>query len=123
MVPSTSSPAAILTKALVSSGELLGLTREQVASILHLGPESVDQFAREEVALKENSTEWQRALMLVDVYRLLSGLVGGDERHVQSWMRSSNDAFLAAPTDLILRPDGLSKILEYLRQHSDGAFG
>jgi len=83
----------------------------------------VDQFARGEIALKEGSIEWQRALMLVDVYRLLLGLVGSDKRHVQSWMRSSNAAFLAAPTDLILRPDGLSQVLEYLRQHSDGAFG
>jgi hypothetical protein len=110
-------------KALIRSEELLGLTREQVASILHLSSDSLDLYASGEVALSEGSTEWQCALTLVDLYGRLSGLLRGDERQIQLWMRSFNAAFLATPIDLILRPEGLSQVLEYLRQASDSALG
>ncbi len=122
MAQTIPSAASTVTKALVRSGDLLGLRRAEVASLLNLNSESLDQLVRGEVALTEGTTQWQRALMLIDVCRLLSGLVGEDGRHIQLWMCRFNDGLLAAPKSLIFRPNGIAQLVEYLRQHSEGAF-
>lgn len=60
----------------------------------------------------------QRALKLIKIYGALFSLNGGDKDAVQMWMRTANRGLGGTPAQLILTPDGLERVLEYLQRVS-----
>lgn len=115
-VPATA-PGAVLTKATLRAGALLGLNNAAVARVVGLSESQVSRMAKGERALEIGTKPAELAALLVRLYRSLDALVGNSEPHRLRWMASFNRAFNQSPKEAIQRVDGLVRVVNYL----DGA--
>jgi len=106
--------AAVLTKALLRAGELLGLPASALARVLGVSEASISRLASGSRLIAPTSKEGELALLLVRVYRSLDALVGSDDTLRRAWMRSPNQALNGTPADLIRRAEGLVAVVSYL---------
>jgi transcriptional regulator with XRE-family HTH domain len=109
-------PAAdlVLTRAVLRSAELLGLSSAALARILGVSEASVSRLASGARTVDPQSKEGELALLLVRVYRSLDALVGSDASQRQAWLHGHNRALNGRPIDLIQRTDGLVNVVAYL---------
>jgi len=109
-------PAAdlVLTRAVLRSAELLGLSSAALARILGVSEASVSRLASGARSVDPQSKEGELALLLVRVYRSLDALVGSDAPQRQAWLHGHNRALNGRPIDLIQRTDGLVNVVAYL---------
>ena len=109
-------PAAdlVLTRAVLRSAELLGLSSAALARILGVSEASVSRLASGARTVDPQSKEGELALLLVRVYRSLDALVGSDAPQRQAWLHGHNRALNGRPIDLIQRTDGLVNVVAYL---------
>src|SRR5437660_8349532 len=109
-------PAAdlVLTRAVLRSAELLGLSSAALARILGVSEASVSRLASGARTVDPQSKEGELALLLVRVYRSLDALVGTDASQRQAWLQGHNRALNGRPIDLIQRTDGLVNVVAYL---------
>jgi len=107
-------PAAVLTKAVLRSGALLGLTNGAIAKAIGVSEAGVSRLASGQRAVDPRSKEGELALLLVRAYRSLDALVGSDEAARHAWMSSHNIALNGRPADLVVRAEGLANVVSYL---------
>lgn len=107
-------PDAVLTKALLRSSGLLGLSGTAVARVLGVSAASVSRLASGARLIDPFSKEGELALLLVRVYRSLDALVGNDAGQRTAWMAGFNRALNGRPAELILQAEGLIAVLSYL---------
>jgi antitoxin Xre/MbcA/ParS-like protein len=109
-------PAAdlVLTRAVLRSAELLGLSSAALARILGVSEASVSRLASGARTVDPQSKEGELALLLVRVYRSLDALVGSDASQRQAWLHGHNRALNGRPIDLVQRTDGLVNVVAYL---------
>ena len=110
----TPDPAAVLTKAVVRSAPLLGLSDATLAKVIGVSPATVFRCRNGTVTLNPDQKPGQLARLLVRVFRTLDALVGGNDDDRKAWMRSHVAPLNGTPARLILRPDGLVRTLAYL---------
>jgi hypothetical protein len=106
--------AAVLTKALLRSAELLGLSSAALARVLGVSEASVSRLSSGTRSVDPRSKEGELALLLVRVYRSLDSLVGTDAAQRKAWMLGHNHALNGRPVELIERAAGLVEVLAYL---------
>jgi Protein of unknown function (DUF2384) len=104
----------VLTRAVLRSAELLGLSSAALARILGVSEASVSRLASGARTVDPQSKEGELALLLVRVYRSLDALVGTDASQRQAWLHGHNRALNGRPIDLIQRTDGLVNVVAYL---------
>src|SRR5690349_3513921 len=92
--------AQVLTKALLRSAEMLGLTGARLASALGVSEASVSRLSSGARALEPGSKEAELAALLIRCFRSLDALVGGDDGQRRAWMASYNRALNGVPRDL-----------------------
>jgi hypothetical protein len=109
-----SDAAAVLTKALLRSADLLGLSSAALARVLGVSEASVSRLSSGTRSVDPHSKEGELALLLVRVYRSLDSLVGTDAAQRKAWMLGHNDALNGRPVELIERAAGLVEVLAYL---------
>ncbi|HEX7054234.1 MAG TPA: antitoxin Xre/MbcA/ParS toxin-binding domain-containing protein [Burkholderiales bacterium] len=107
-------PDAVLGKAVLRAGALLGLSSRMLARILGVSEASVSRLASGARRIDPGSKEGELALLLVRVYRSLDALVGSDAAQRKAWLESHNQALNGRPIDLLQRTDGLVQVLAYL---------
>lgn len=105
---------AVLTKALLRAGGLLGLSSGALARVLGVSEASVSRLVSGVRSIEPASKEGELALLLVRVYRSLDTLVGNDATQRKAWLESPNRALNGRPRELIERADGLVAVLAYL---------
>jgi transcriptional regulator with XRE-family HTH domain len=107
-------PDAVLTRAVLRSAELLGLSAALLARVLGVSEASVSRMAAGSRRVNPSSKEGELALLLVRAYRSLDALVGADDAQRRAWMSGHNHALGGTPIDLIQRADGLVAVVAYL---------
>lgn len=107
-------PSATLTKAVVRAASFLGLTQTALAEVLGVSGATASRLVGGSYALQPTrKREWEFALLFVRLYRSLDAIVGNDH-DAQTWLRNENRALGARPYDLMLRAEGLVRVLHYL---------
>jgi transcriptional regulator with XRE-family HTH domain len=107
-------PSPTLTKSVVRAAALLGLTQSALADVLGMSPATASRLVGGSYMLQPTrKREWEFALLFVRLYRSLDAIVG-NERDVQTWLRSENHALGQRPLDLIRSAEGLVRVLQYL---------
>jgi hypothetical protein len=101
-------PGAVLTKALLNAGKLLGLTQAELGEIIGRDRTA---FSR---GLDPASKAGELALLVVRCYRSLFALTGGDAAAMRHWMHTDNRDTGGVPAEQLRSVPGLVRVLEYL---------
>ncbi len=106
-------PADVLTRAVRSAGERLGLRNRELARILGTSEASISRL-RGGRTLDPASKEGELALLFLRLFRSLDALVGGDESKARAWLHAANEHVGGVPAERILGVEGLIDVVQYL---------
>jgi hypothetical protein len=104
----------VLTRAVLRSADLLGLSNAQLGRVLGISESSVSRLLAGDRQIDPASKEGELGLLLVRLYRSLDAMVGGDGDLRLAWLSSSNRALNGPPIDLIASTTGLVNTVAYL---------
>ncbi|MBZ9653958.1 MbcA/ParS/Xre antitoxin family protein [Phyllobacterium lublinensis] len=114
--PATTLPSktAVVSKALLRSSELLGLTAKELSTIVGLSEPSISRLKRSESGGPLTGKSYELALLFIRLYRSLDAIVGGDDTVARQWIRTDNTMLGGKPLNRIKTIDGLAHVLAYL---------
>ncbi|POO57053.1 MbcA/ParS/Xre antitoxin family protein [Agrobacterium rosae] len=104
----------VVTKAVVSAAERLGLNAARIAEILGVSAPTVSRMKRLDFILEPGSKAFELSVLLIRVFRSLDAIVGGDETVAHTWLRNHNDALADVPAEKLTTITGLLDVLAYL---------
>ncbi len=104
----------ILTSAVFEIREMLSLADEKLALALDLSVSDLAELYSGEPELRLPSKSFEAAQALLRLHDSLQALFGGCDRSARSWMSTRNLDFDARPIDLIVSPEGLCAVRDYL---------
>ncbi len=104
----------VVTKAVVSAAERLGINAARVADVLGVSAPTVSRMKRLDFVLEPGAKSFELAVLLIRVFRSLDAIVGGDEAVARAWLRNHNDALGAVPAEKLTTITGLLDVLAYL---------
>ncbi|WP_457299870.1 MbcA/ParS/Xre antitoxin family protein [Phyllobacterium sp. P5_D12] len=111
----TPSKTAVVSKALLRSAELLGLTARELSTVVGLSEPSISRLKRSESSGGPlTGKSYELALLFIRLYRSLDAIVGGDDSVARQWMRTDNTMLGGKPLNRIKTIDGLAHVLAYL---------
>jgi plasmid maintenance system antidote protein VapI len=108
-----SADGALVSKAVTRAAALLGLQQGELAEILGISPASASRLVAGTYSLAAAGKPFELALLLVRLFRSLSGAFGPDQDSIQRWMRGENLALGGTPAHLIRSATGLVNTLAY----------
>ncbi len=97
----------VLLEACLTAGERLGLNEPQILQALNWSRPHGSGDAAETVP--------DAAIDMIKLYEALYRLVGGDDGYVLRWMNSASSSLNGVPADLILQPEGLALLLNFVQ--------
>lgn len=109
----TTEQERVLAKAVMNVTTQLNLTHVQLAEILGLDPASLAQLE----ALPEldpHTETGQRAIYLVQIFKRLFAMTGGDAVWMQQFMHTRNQVSNGIPVEQMKSLDGMRNILAVL---------
>ncbi|HFQ91665.1 MAG TPA: helix-turn-helix domain-containing protein, partial [Chromatiales bacterium] len=104
----------VLTTAVLNAARIMGLRQAQLARILGVSEATVSRMKQGAWQPTEHSKTWELAALLVRLFRGLDALMASDDRALQSWLHSRNQALGDAPVNLLHRVEGLVRTVEYV---------
>jgi transcriptional regulator with XRE-family HTH domain len=105
---------AVLTRATVRAGGLLGITQADLSDIIGVSPATMSRIASGQKQLQQGSKAWQLAALFVGLFRALDAMVGSDDAAARAWIRGHNLALGGVPLELVREPAGLVRAVDYL---------
>jgi uncharacterized protein (DUF2384 family) len=111
---STAEPEKVLSNAVLKAAGILNINQAVLAKILGISPPTASRlFSGEYTLSAARKNEWDLAVLFVRVFRSLEALVGhGDS--ARQWLRGYNKALNAKPIDLLVKIEGIVRVLHYL---------
>lgn len=106
-------PGPVLTKAVLSAAERLGLRNRHLAAVLGSSEASISRLQNAR-GLDPDSKEGELALLFLRLYRSLDALVGGDDEKARAWLSEDNDHLRGVPAERIRTVEGLVDVVQYL---------
>jgi hypothetical protein len=106
-------PGPVLTRAVLSAADRLGVRNRQLAAVIGSSEASVSRLQRGR-ALAPESKEGELALLFLRLYRSLDALVGGDDAKARAWLHAGNDHLRGVPAERIRTVEGLVDVVQYL---------
>ena len=106
-------PDGVLTKAVRSAAERLGLRNRALAEVLGTSEASISRLSSGRTIAPE-SKEGELSLLFLRLFRSLDALVGGDESQARAWLEAENDHLGGVPAERIRRVEGLVDVVHYL---------
>lgn len=106
--------AEVLTKAVLSAAQILGLSQKELAAIVGVSPATLSRVAGGRKRLSPADKEGELALLFLRVFRSLDALLGGDEENCRRWLRGSHATLQGVPLELMQNIRGLVHVGEYL---------
>lgn len=106
-------PKVVLAKALLNTADQLGLKQAQVASVIGVHRSSISRL-KAKLILDSASKQGELALLLIDIYRAVYALSGGDPEWINYFMHSYNEKIRGVPIEQIQSINGLVKVLHFL---------
>lgn len=113
-----SSPES-LSHAVVEAGEMLGIQRAEVASIINFMCEGTGALFEERAVLEPNTETWRRAELFVRLYQALYDAMDGNGVQMAHWLRSENPALGGEPLVIMEDQGRLADVLELLEAMVD----
>lgn len=104
----------VVTKAVVSAADRLGLNAARMADIIGVSAPTVSRMKKFDFVLDPGSKSFELAVLLIRVFRSLDAIVGGDEAVARAWLKNHNDVLNAAPAHKLTTITGLLDVLAYL---------
>lgn len=101
--------ADVLGRSTYAAGEMLGLSRAEVGTIIGRNRSSIDRYG-----IDPQSKAGELALILIRVYRSLYALMGGDAVNMQHFMETNNRGTQGIPREQVHTVQGLMTVCEYL---------
>lgn len=108
-----SSPES-LGHAVVQAGEMLGIDRAEVASIINFMCEGTAARFEDRVVLEPNTESWRRAELFVRLYQALFDAMDGNGAQMVHWLHSENPALGGEPLVIMEDQGRLVDVLELL---------
>ena len=107
------SPGLVLSKAVLSAAERLGLRQSHLAAVLGSSEASISrlQHGRE---LNPDAKEGELGLMFLRLFRSLDSIMGGADDKSRLWMHAYNTHLAGIPAERIQRVEGLVDVVQYL---------
>lgn len=111
---STAEPGKVLSDAVLKAAGILDMNQATLANILGISrPTASRLFSGEYTLSQARKNEWDLAILFVRVFRSLDALVGhGDS--ARQWLQGYNKALNAKPIDLLVKIEGIVRVLNYL---------
>ncbi|CAN5688905.1 MbcA/ParS/Xre antitoxin family protein [soil metagenome] len=106
-------PAEVLTKAVLSAAQRLGLRSRDVAAIVGASEASISRLQRGRT-IHPDSKEGELALLFLRLYRSLDALVGGEDAQARQWLHAENEHVSGVPAERIATVQGLVDVVQYL---------
>ena len=106
--------ARVLTRAVRSVADLLGLTQRELAAVLGASEASVSRLAKGARTVPLPGKEAEIAALLVRLYRSLDTLVGGSPEKASAWFRAPNHHLGGVPAERVRSVEGLVDVVHYL---------
>ena len=106
-------PALVLTKAVRSAAERLGVRNRALAEMLGTSEASVSRLSGGRT-IDPASKEGELALLFLRLFRSLDALVGGDEAQARAWLEAENEHLGGVPAERVRRVEGLVDVVQYL---------
>ncbi len=106
--------AAVVSKAVARSAELLGLTNAMLARTIGVSEATASRLRSGTYALDPDSKPYELSLLLIRLFRGLDAVVGGDAASLRSWMVSANHALGGVPRNLVQSATGLVATVDYV---------
>jgi len=107
------SESEVLSKALLSSKEYLGLTHSELGDIIGKDRTYFTRL-RNHSLLEPNSKEGELAMYVIRIYRSLYALEGGDHESMKEWLNTENKHLHGVPKELLKKVQGLLQVVNYL---------
>lgn len=99
----------VLTQTMLRAATLFGLQRNDLALVLNIDESRLNDLVENRSALVQGSAEWSSAVMIVQLYTSLTGLLGSDSL-LAGWMHGVNSMFGKAPIVVLRENDGLARL-------------
>lgn len=107
--------AKVLTAALVKAADLLQMSQGEVGQIIGVSASTISRMKDGSARLDPASKPFQLAALFLRAWRSLDAIVGSHDEPARVWLRSPNAGMgNARPIDLLLRPEGLVRVCDYL---------
>jgi hypothetical protein len=116
----TPDPAKVLTVAALRAAAALQLGDDELARVIGVEKQKIALLRIGQELLPVESDAGQRCQLLVRMYRALERLVGRDLGKCTLWMRSRNEVAGGIPAEVIVAPDGIRRVVEYLEASVQG---
>ncbi len=104
----------VLTKALLRSADLLGISRKDLSEIVGLSEATLSRMHQGQSVVSLGSKEGEAASQLVRIYRSLDSVFGGKSDLCAKWLKASNDHLGGVPLNLTKKIQGLVHVAGYL---------
>ena len=104
----------VVTKAVVSAADRLGVNAARLADVLGVSAPTVSRMKRLDFILEPSSKPFELAILLIRIFRSLDAIVGGDDTVARAWMRNRHETLADAPLDKLTSITGLLDVLAYL---------
>ncbi|MDQ3698280.1 MAG: MbcA/ParS/Xre antitoxin family protein [Gemmatimonadota bacterium] len=109
----TLDPGSVLTQAVLSAADRLGLRNNRLAEVIGTSEASVSRLSAGR-RIDPASKQGELALLFVRLYRSLAALVGGDDSQARAWLHAENAHLGGVPAEQIRRVEGLVDVIQYL---------
>lgn len=103
----------VLSKAVLSVADRLGISAKQLAAIVGCSEAGVSRLKKGR-GIDPASKEGELALLLVRLYRSLNAIVGGNDEQSEKWLKAHNHHLDAVPCEKIDSVEGLINVIQYL---------
>ncbi|MGZ5080573.1 MAG: antitoxin Xre/MbcA/ParS toxin-binding domain-containing protein [Usitatibacter sp.] len=105
----------VVTRALIKAADLLRMSQGEIAQIIGVSGSTVSRMKDGSTQLDPGSKPYQLAALFLRAWRSLDSILGSRDEAARVWLRSPNASFAdARPVDLLLRPEGLVRVCDYL---------
>ena len=108
------SDSALVTKAVIRAADRLGINSKVLAGVIGVSEATVSRMKSGKHALEAGGKPFELAVLLVQLYRSLDSLIGGDDVAARAWLSNTNTVLGAAPLELIQSVSGLMNVIQYL---------
>jgi len=102
----------LVARATIRAASILGLNNSVLAKVLGLSASQISRLSHDKVAL--DGKAFELGLLLIRLFRGLSGVVGNDDHAAKSWITTPNLALRGRPIDLIQTVPGLVNVVAYV---------
>jgi hypothetical protein len=106
-------PATVLTKAVRSAAQRLGVRNRQLADVLGTSEASISRLGIGRL-IEPATKQGELALLFLRLFRSLDALMGGDETKARAWFQAENAHLGGVPAQRIRRVEGLVDVVQYL---------